>query len=265
LTAIKRCTRRLANVADVLSFLSFSALRQPSPCAPDADAMLGLLAAARRVRAELRVHPSYQPLREKNVAVLMSCRPGPESALLQAAAIQLGARVALVTYAHRADPPERAIDFLGDALGRMYDAIACECVPPTVPLQIARRAGVPVMVDLGSQAHQAAILADVMTLLEHPLAAHAPASVNLVGGAGSPRAEAFAASARSLGFAVRPADADGRFPSEATFEVDATKPEHWSLRARDGVLDQALRADNHLRLVQAVLVDEVTGLGGGWA
>ena len=219
---------------------------------------LTLFGAARRIRAELRAHPSYQPLRGKHLAVLMACPPGPEAALLQAAAIQLGAQVALVRYTHGADARARDIETLAGALGRMYDAIDCECLPAPVPAQMARHAAVPVIEGLGGVQHRVCALADLMTLLEHPLPAQTPLSIRLVGDADSPRARELLAAARDIGFDVLAADVGRELCNDATFVVDAMPPECWPLRTRGVALDEARRTDNHLRLVQAVLLDEMT-------
>jgi ornithine carbamoyltransferase len=217
-----------------------------------------LFGSARRIRAEFRAHPSYQPLRGKNLAVLLACPPGPESALLQAAAVQLGARVALVRYSHRTD---RDIDTLAGALGRMYDAIDCECLPAPVPQQMARHAGVPVIDGLGNVQHRMCALADLLTLLEHPRAAQTPLSIRLAGDADNPRARQFLAAARDMGFDVLTADGGREGCNDATFEVDTMQSGRWSLRAHGSALDEATRSDNHLRLVQAVLLDEMAGVG----
>ena len=192
----------MPTVAYVHSAHSPSSLRQPPDWPPvDAD-VLALFRAAQHIRIELRERPSFQPLRGKNLALLMACPPGPGSALLQAAASQLGTRVALVRYTYRADAQARDIETLAAAMGRMYDAIDCESLPAAVPRQLSRCAGVPVIESLGSEQHRVCALADLMTLLEHPLA------------------------------------------------------------ARGEALDEARRADNHLRLVQAVLLDAMAGQRG---
>jgi len=165
------------------------------PVAADVPNLVG---TARRIRAELRLHPGYQPLRGKNLALLMACPPGPESALLQAAAAQLGARVALVRYSHNAGAQARDIEALAGALGRLYDAIDCEALPAPVPQQIARCSGVPVTEGLGGTQHPVCAVAELMAREGVP---------GLVGVA----------------------------------------------------LDEGWRADNHLRLVQAVLLESMAG------
>ena len=250
----------MPTVASVYSAHSPSSLHQQLPdWSPAASDIPTLFDTARRVRAELRARPAYQPLRGKNLALLMTCPPGAASALLQAAATQLGAQVALVRYTHRADAHTRDIEALAAAMGRMYDAIDCESLPAPAPQRMARCAGVPVTEDLGSEQHRVCALADLMTLYEHPLPAQAPLSIRLVGDADSPRARVFLAAARDIGFDVLAADAGREARHDATFVVDAMRTAHWPLRARGVELDEARRADNHLRLVQAVLLDAMTG------
>ncbi|WP_446622565.1 hypothetical protein [Variovorax sp. LARHSF232] len=252
----------MPTVAYVHSPHSSSSLRRLPDWPPAVASILALFEAARRVRAELRARPSYQPLRGKNLALLMACPPGPESALLQAAAIQLGAQVALVRYSHHADAQARDIEALAGALGRMYDAIDCEFLPALVPQRIARCAGVPVTEGLGGEQHRVCALADLMTLYEHPLPAQAPLSVCLLGDADSPRARVFLTATRDLGFDVLGTDAGREACEDATFVVDATQPARWPLQARGVELDDARRADNHLRLVQAALLAEMGELHG---
>ncbi|HSV61145.1 MAG TPA: hypothetical protein VLJ19_19820 [Variovorax sp.] len=224
--------------------------------------ILTLFRTARHIRIELRVRPSFQPLRGKNLALLMACPPGPESALLQAAAAQLGARVALVRYTHRADAQARDIETLASALGRMYDAIDCESLPAPVPQGISRCAGVPVTEALGSEHHRVCALADLMTLYEHSLPAQAPLSIRLLGDADTSRARVFLAAARDIGFDVLATDNGRAARNDATFVVDAMHTARWPLQARGAELDEARRADNHLRLIQAVLLDAMAGQRG---
>ena len=263
--AIKGPAGRVPTVACVHSPHSSSSLRQLPQRQSAASDILSLFGAARRVRADLRLRPEYQPLRGKNLAILMACPPGPESALLQAAAAQLGARVALLSYPHGADTEPRNIEALAGALDRMYDAIDCEALPAPVPRRIARRASVPVTEGLGSQQHRLSALADLMTLYEHPLPAQAALSIQLLGDANSSRSQEFLGSARDIGFdklAANAANAASEVANDATFVVDTRQAGRWLLQARGVELDDAQRADNHLRLVQAALLAEMGGLHG---
>ena len=250
--AIKSTASRMPTVACVHIAHLPSSLRQPPDQQPAADDIRSLFGAARRVRAELRMRPAYQPLRGKNLALLTARPPGVESALLQVAATQLGARVALVRYVHRADGQLRDVEALAGTLGRMYDAIDCESLPEPVAQRIAGCAGLPVTEGLGSDRHRACALADLMTLHEQPLPPRAALSICLLGDADNPRARHFLAAARGIGFVVQPVD--------ATFVANATQPGRWTLWALGTKLDDATRADNHLRLVQAVLLREIAGL-----
>lgn len=226
--------------------------RQPPDRYLAAGDILSLFGAAQRLRAELRMRPDYEPLRGKNLAQLTTRPPGAESALLQAAATQLGARVALVRYTDRADGQARDVESLARVLGRMYDAIDCESLPEPVPQGIARCAGLPVTEGLCSDRHRACALADLMALHEQPLPPWAPRSVRLLGDASSSRARNFLAAARDIGFDAQRGD--------ATFVADATQPGRWTLWALGTKLDELTRADNHLRLVQTVLLRQTAGL-----
>lgn len=250
----------MPTVAFVHTSHSPSSSRLPPDQLAAADDIRSLFGAAQRVRAELRMRPAYQPLRGKNLALLTARPPGVESALLQVAATQLGARVALVRYVHRADGQLRDVEALAGTLGRMYDAIDCDSLPEPVPQRIARCAGLPVTEGLGSDRHRACALADLMTLHEHPLPARAALSICLLGDADTPRARHFLAAARDIGFVVRPVDTGRARRQDATFVVDTAQSGRWALWTLGTKLDDAMRADNHLRLVQAVLLREIGGL-----
>lgn len=93
-------------------------------------------------RADAAGQP-LQVLRGKNVAVISS---SPDAArAVSHAAITLGARVAHL--APGTSPGTAAL------LGKLYDVIECEGLPPTVACEVAQAAGRPVFHDLAAPHH----------------------------------------------------------------------------------------------------------------
>lgn len=136
-----------------------------------AGKVLAVFAAARRLRTDARAGTVGQPLRGKNVALLLDTPPGEETSALRRAAQALGARVAEVRFAEPAASAAESgrddIRTLARMLGRMYDAVDCGTLGPAAVRQIQQEAGVPVYAGLGGDDHPARLLADLMTRTEH--------------------------------------------------------------------------------------------------
>ena len=259
--AVKGCIGQAPTVVLVEPLRSPSSrLPAPSVKLVVADDIRRLFETAQRVRAALRDEPSYHPLRGRHLALLMACEPDARSALLQAAAVQLGARVALVRYAHAEHTTARDLETLAKHLGRMYDAIDCLSLPRPALRQIGLHAGVPVTDGLGSAHHQLCALADLMTLLEQAVSSHSHVTACLDGNRRTRRARYFVAAARSMGVDILSSnDVQPEACNEVAFLIDARHPD-WPLHATTQTLDEARRADNHFRLIQAVLLVQMTML-----
>lgn len=119
-----------------------------------------LSALSRRERASLRetalalgqsasAGQPQKPLRGKNIALLSEADTEPARALAQAAR-EAGAQVAHIrpSDAGLADP--QAVSETARLLGRLYDAVACEGLPPSLVHALQQETGVPVYQDLGS-------------------------------------------------------------------------------------------------------------------
>jgi ornithine carbamoyltransferase len=140
-----------------------------------AGKVLAVFAAARRLRTDARAGTVGQPLRGKNVALLLDTPPGEETSALHRAAQALGARVAEVRFTEPAASASASasasgrddIRTLARMLGRMYDAVDCGTLGPAAVRQIQQEAGVPVYAGLGRDDHPARTLADLMTRAEH--------------------------------------------------------------------------------------------------
>jgi ornithine carbamoyltransferase len=103
-------------------------------------------------RADAAGQP-LQALRGKNVAVIGGSPEAPASREVSLAASALGARVAHL--APGTSPSTAAL------LGKLYDVIECEGLPPAVVREVARAAGRPVFHDLASP-HRALLTLDTL-------------------------------------------------------------------------------------------------------
>ena len=218
--------------------------------------VLATLAAAERLRTQARAGTAGQPLRGKNLALLLGPTPCGDISTLRRAAQDLGARVAEVRFTEPARPAPGRDDVLALArmLGRMYDAVDCEALAPATARRIEQDAGVPVYHGLCLDEHPARALADLMTLGEH----RSPpgASILFLGDPKAARGSHFVSAARAAGFDVLVGGGPPA-PNDATFLVDARHSAHWSLLASARPLDEARRAENHRCVMQAVLLDTI--------
>jgi len=76
------------------------------------------------------------------------------------AATALGAHVALVQAGLDERSSDEQIDAQARVLGRLYDAVECQHLPPAVVKRLARSAGIPVFAGLATAEHPTAALAD---------------------------------------------------------------------------------------------------------
>jgi len=239
--------------AVVTSSLSASPHREPLA----ARNVLATLAAAERLRTRERDGTAGQPLRGKNLALLLGPSPSGDISTLRRAAQDLGARVAEVRFTEPAKPAPERDDVLALArmLGRMYDAVDCEALAPATARRIEQDAGVPVYHGLCLDEHPARVLADLMTLREH----RSPpgGSMLFLGDAKTPRGSQFVSAARAAGFDVLVGSSGQPQSNDASFLVDARHSAHWSLLASGRPLDEARRTENHRCVMQAVLLDSI--------
>ncbi|MEJ8856882.1 hypothetical protein WKW79_20065 [Variovorax robiniae] len=224
---------------------------------PGAARILELFAGARRIRADLRTHRQHAPLRGRNLALLIDDQLAEKRALLQRAATEIGARVAQVRYRPQTGTPHADVGLVARTLGRMYDAIDCGTLPAATVHQIEAAAGVPVYEGLGLDSHPLRLLADLMTLHEHPLPPATPLSIRFIGDASSGQGKAFVSAARNIGFEVTAVHAAAPAAADATFVIEAYRQAHWPIRTCAGAIDDNRRTENHCNLIQAVLIDSI--------
>jgi ornithine carbamoyltransferase len=234
--------------------VTFSISKSPRLDPPATANILATLAAAERLRALARAGTAGQPLRGKNLALLLGPTPCAGIATLRRAAQDLGARVAEVRFTEPTTPASGRDDVrvLARMLGRMYDAVDCEALAPATARRIEQDAGVPVYHGLCLDEHPARALADLMTLREH----RSPpgASILFLGDPKAPHGSHFVSAARCAGFDVL-VGSEQPASNDATFLVDARHSAGWSLLASGQPVDEAQRTENHRFAMQAVLLD----------
>ena len=231
-----------------------SARSKPSPHAPVAEplsaaSLTATLAAARRLRCNARAGTAGEPLRGKNLALLLDPAAAPDLQPLRLAAQALGARVAELRYAEPASTGDTLA--LGRMLGRMYDAVDCEGIPEPIARQIEQEAGVPVFQGLCRDEHSARTAADLMTLQEQRSSPGTP--LLFLGDSTTMRAGRFVAAARQAGFHVR-MDEHGRNDVHAPLLVETRDSPRWTLLAGQPI-DEEWRSENHRCVIQALLLE----------
>lgn len=107
-------------------------------------------------------------LKGKNLALLSDAPDGRDAFLFTRAAISLGARVSHVQPALGEGSDARDIEDTARMLGRLYDAIECQRVPPALVQSIREFAGVPVFDGLASGAPAPAAFAARLRALGAP-------------------------------------------------------------------------------------------------
>lgn len=101
-------------------------------------------------------------LRGRNLGLLCESEAEGDAALLRQAALELGAQVAHIRPSLMALGTPQEIQRTARMLGRLYDAMACEGLPPALVQQLRVEAGVPVYDGLASAGHATAKLADLL-------------------------------------------------------------------------------------------------------
>ncbi|MDM0107731.1 hypothetical protein QTH97_22485 [Variovorax sp. J22R24] len=211
---------------------------------------------ARRLRADSQTGEARKALHGKNLVLLLAAPPGRQISPLHRAAEDLGARVAEVRF--EADASEQPdIGALARLLGRMYDAIDCDTLPPSTVQRIEMEASVPVYAGLGRDDHPAKALADLLTLCEHASTADSQTTLLFIGDPQPWRSSIFLSAARQLGFSLQLAETRRPEAKELPYVVDATHPPEWSLYAQGRLIEEAFRSENHRCVIQTVLLDTI--------
>jgi ornithine carbamoyltransferase len=161
-----------------------------------------LLQTAGTLKAAAVAGRPQQPLRGKNIAVMSEAADDQALQGLTAAASALGARVAHIRpSSSRITQPGESQE-TAQLLGRLYDAIDCEGLPPAVVRDLERGAGRPVFNGLAEAGHPLRMLGDLLTLREHSGKPFHDITVCFCGDATSPAGQAWRQSAELAGFSL---------------------------------------------------------------
>jgi ornithine carbamoyltransferase len=118
---------------------------RPAPGSVDA-----LEAAVALLKAQARAGGGRPPLGGRNIGILCDEAQRPEVFLLQRAATELGARVALVRFGLDEAGASLAVEKTGRVLGQLYDALICVDVPAPVVERLGDAAGIPTVANLAT-------------------------------------------------------------------------------------------------------------------
>jgi ornithine carbamoyltransferase len=114
---------------------------------------------------------STQPwLRGKRYGLLCGTEElaGDAAALLDRAAVELGAQVAHIRPHLTEHSAAREVQQTARMLGRLYDAVICEGIAPAVVQQLGAEAGVPVFDHIWSPSHPIAQAAEMLGSVPSP-------------------------------------------------------------------------------------------------
>jgi ornithine carbamoyltransferase len=133
--------------------------RSPNLATLPAQEARVLLACAHGLRASSTA-TTGRALLGKNLCLLSATQDHPGAALWVRAATGLGANVARVPSSLSASSSPDEIQHTARLLGRLYDGVACDGIPPDLVRQIAADANVPVFDGIGAAEHVRLRLAD---------------------------------------------------------------------------------------------------------
>jgi ornithine carbamoyltransferase len=121
-----------------------------------------VLANARLLEVSTSPLERQNLLRGKNLALICASADDTDALLFQRAALDLGAHLAYIR-PDLSEPSTSAVfKHTARMLGRLYQAVECQGVPPTVVAEVGREAGIPVYHALASRDHPLAQLARLL-------------------------------------------------------------------------------------------------------
>ncbi|MFL6663308.1 MAG: ornithine carbamoyltransferase [Rhizobacter sp.] len=127
-----------------------------------AIAVNALLARAQGLQLAAQAGTRLRPLLGKNIGLMCESVDAEDAVFFRAAAAELGARVSHVRPSLSGRSTAHEIESTARLLGRLYDALECQGLAPTLVAQIGRDSGVPTYDGLGSKEHPTVRLAASM-------------------------------------------------------------------------------------------------------
>ncbi len=134
--------------------------RELDPLSPGEQAALLANAKALLVAAEAGEVDAL--LRGKKFGLLCESFDDADAALFRLAAVELGAHVAHIRTSLSELSTPQEVQRTARMLGRLYDAVECQCMAPALVRQVSAEAGVPVFDGVASKDHPTARLADLL-------------------------------------------------------------------------------------------------------
>lgn len=119
--------------------------------APTGEALAALEATISGLKADVRSGRNSMPLRGRNIGMLCDDPQRPECFMLERAACELGARVALVRPGLHDAQAREVGERTAKVLGRLYDALICVDVAPWLVQVLHDDAGIPASSNLARQ------------------------------------------------------------------------------------------------------------------
>jgi ornithine carbamoyltransferase len=103
-----------------------------------------LLDQARQLQQVAKVGGIRPMLGGKNLGLLQGGNDANTARRFCDAARELGAHVAIIPSTFKADSAEGEVRNTARMLGRLYDAVECQGLPPSIVKQLADTSGIPV-------------------------------------------------------------------------------------------------------------------------
>lgn len=145
----------LSNMAPTLKPSHFPAFSSLSPAEEGQ-----LLATARSLQGAAAAGRTQALLRGKNLGLLCRDDTLAEAVLFRQAAAELGAHVAHIGMSLSERSTAHEVAHTARMLGRLYDAVECQCLASAVVQQVADAAGIAVYDGIASPSHPTARLAE---------------------------------------------------------------------------------------------------------
>ncbi|HEX6704839.1 MAG TPA: ornithine carbamoyltransferase [Albitalea sp.] len=119
-----------------------------------------LLAQARALQRAAKAGTPQPLLKGKNLGLLCAAGDDADALLFRRAATELGAHVSHIRPSLSEASTAQEVMHTARLLGRLYDAVECQGMPPALVGRISQAAGVPIYGGLASAAHPTAQLAE---------------------------------------------------------------------------------------------------------